>query len=461
MSARARIVGWVLLVVALALGVASSATWSLLVTRLNDQVSAELANEAEKFRAFAGSRNEAAVDVRRLLTDYLAVTSPDRNETYFSIVDGRADRRSSVPGPALLDGDPRLVAEAAAARTTRMGWAHSEAGRVRYLAVPVRVTGDPRRGALVVGLFYDAERREVAEVTRVLGGTSLAAVGIAGIVAWLVSGRVLAPVRLVRTTAEQISGSSDLSRRLTVPGHDDVSALAGTFNRMLDRLERAFAVQREFLDDAGHELRTPLTVVRGHLELMGDDDREETLALVMDELGRMNRIVEDLLLLARSEQPGFLKPGTVPVAELTVDVLAKVRTLGAREWRLDEVADAHVTADGQRLTQALLQLVANAVRHTRDGGRIGVGTALRDGGLALWVRDDGPGVPPELRERIFERFAHGERGGTGLGLAIVGSIAHAHGGRVAVADAPGGGALFTITIPAVLEEAADEPDSHR
>ncbi len=145
------------------------------------------------------------------------------------------------------------------------------------------------------------QRDEEIETTQVLGVTAFGALAAAGMAYWLVAGRVLAPLRLVRQAAERIGGSSDLSRRLEVRGTDDVAALAATFNVMLDRLEAAFATQRRFVDDAGHELRTPLTVIRGHLELMGDDPREraETRELLLDELDRMSRIVEDLLVLAR------------------------------------------------------------------------------------------------------------------------------------------------------------------
>ncbi|MDX6739696.1 HAMP domain-containing sensor histidine kinase [Actinocorallia sp. A-T 12471] len=460
MSAHTRIVAWVLLVVALALTVAGSATWSLLVGRLDARVGAELANEAEKLRAFA-KRAGPATDVRGLLRDYLGTMTPDTYETYFSVVNGKVDQYSVVRSDERLHLNKELVAAASAAQEPSTGWASSDAGQVRYLVMPVRVTGDDRKAAFVVGVFYDEQRREVTDVMRSFALTSALAVAVAGAAGWLVAGRVLAPVRLVRKTAERISDSADLTRRLDVPGDDDISALAGTFNRMLDRLERAFAIQREFLDDAGHELRTPLTVVRGHLELMGEEDREETVALVLDELERMNRIVDDLLLLARSEQPGFLDVGEVAVAELTVDVLAKVRTLADRTWRLDEVADTHVLADGQRLTQALVQFVANAVRHTRDGGRISVGSALRGQRLELWVRDDGPGVPADQRARIFERFVHGAQTGTGLGLAIVANIAAAHGGRAEVRDAPEGGAVFLISIPAYRTGEPGEPHSDR
>jgi signal transduction histidine kinase len=231
---------------------------------------------------------------------------------------------------------------------------------------------------------------------------------------------------------------------------------------MLDRLEHAFEAQRQFVDDAGHELRTPITVIRGHLELLDDDpaDRERALALVMDELERMNRIVDDLLLLAKAERPDSLVLEDVVVPELTVDVVAKARALAPRRWVVDEMADVVVLADGQRLTQALMQLAANAVQHTEKGDRIGVGSRVAAGQLVLHVSDSGPGVAADDVDRIFERFQRGSgarRGGAGLGLAIVRSIAIAHGGSVRVEKGPGGGAVFTLELP--LRDAA--PTDHR
>ncbi|MEV4098646.1 HAMP domain-containing sensor histidine kinase [Nonomuraea sp. NPDC049649] len=451
MTARSRIVGWMLAVVALALAVAIFATWAILSRLIDDRVDAELGNEAEKLRRYAATAVDTR-DVDTLLSGYLSYNPPDEWETFFTVVDGQAHKITGIPPLARLDTDEAFVARVASATEPVSGQTESTAGTVRYAVVPVEVAGDPRRGQLVIVLFYDHYRSEVMDAIRVLALTSLAALALAGAAGWFVAGRVLAPIRLVRQTAARISDSSDLTRRLDVPGDDDVAALAATFNHMLDRLEQAFAVQRDFVDDAGHELRTPITVIRGHLELMGDDpqDRAETLALVTDELDRMNRMVDDLLTLAKAEQPGFLNIEEVELADLTVSVVAKARALGERRWRVDEVAEARIPADRQRLTQALMQLASNAVRHTADDGQIAVGSAVQDGFVRLWVRDDGPGVPPADREKIFRRFLRGRSGGhegAGLGLAIVRSIAEAHGGTVAVEDAPGGGACFVITIP--------------
>ncbi len=221
---------------------------------------------------------------------------------------------------------------------------------------------------------------------------------------------------------------------------------------MLDRLESAFAGQRRFLDDAGHELRTPITIVRGHLELMGDDpqERRETLALVTDELERMSRLVDDVLTLAKAEQPDFLDLETVDVETLSREVFAKAAALAERDWQLGAVGRGMIVADRQRLTQALVQLAQNAVQHTAEGDSIALSSSVTEGRARFSVRDWGPGVSAAERERIFERFGRGtaaRREGAGLGLAIVRAIAEAHGGGVELESRPGEGARFTLELP--------------
>jgi signal transduction histidine kinase len=202
--------------------------------------------------------------------------------------------------------------------------------------------------------------------------------------------------------------------------------------------------------DVSHELRTPITIIGGHLETMGDDpaERRENIEIVSDELDRMSRLVDDLLILARSARPDFLRVEPLDLDLLTEDLFAKARQLGNREWRLDAVAVGLVQADRQRLTQAMMNLADNAVRHTKEGDRIALGSAVEGDLVRMWVRDSGPGIAQEDQRRIFERFAGGgNRGRAGLGLAIVRAIAEAHGGHVELDSALGVGAAFTIVIP--------------
>ncbi|SDW72922.1 Signal transduction histidine kinase [Amycolatopsis xylanica] len=454
MSARARILAWVLLVVLLALAGTLLATRTVLRNQLDQRLDNEIAHGTNKLRAYLASPDSRPpgqpVTVDALLGRYLERNLPEKYETFFSIVGGVASRRSAIEPPARLDNDHALVTELVRATAPAYGTVNTAVGSARYGVIPVSAENAPGRGALVIVEFVDHAAGEIGDVVRVMAVMSGAALVLAGLVGWLVAGRILAPVREVRLAAEQI-GESDLTRRIEVRGSDDVAALGRTFNTMLDRLERAFAGQRDFLDDAGHELRTPITIVRGHLELMGDEDRETTRLLVLDELARMQRIVDDLLVLAKSGNPGFVVPVETDLADLTVETLAKARPLADRAWRVDAVAETVIRADGQRLGQALLQLVSNAVRHTRDGQEIAIGSAVTAGSALLWVRDTGEGVPLDSRARIFERFKRGTNAGgddgAGLGLPIVAAIAEAHGGRVLLDSVPGAGARFTIELP--------------
>jgi signal transduction histidine kinase len=231
---------------------------------------------------------------------------------------------------------------------------------------------------------------------------------------------------------------------------------------MLDRLESAFASQRAFVSDAGHELRTPITIIRGHLELLGDDpqERQETIELVSDELDRMTRFVEDLLTLAKAERSDFLRLEDVDLDLLTEELMAKASALAPRDWTLERIGAGTLRADRQRLTQAVMSLANNAVQHTAEGARIGLGSELHDGRARLWVSDDGPGIPLADQERIFDRFAQAgvrRTDGTGLGLAIVRAIAEAHGGDVVLRSAPGQGSTFTLDLPTEPPEEHDAP----
>src|SRR5690606_34820822 len=226
-------------------------------------------------------------------------------------------------------------------------------------------------------------------------------------IGYVLAGRVLRPLRSLAETARKIS-DTDLTRRIPVRGQDEASQIASAFNDMLARLERAFATQRQFLDESSHELRAPLTVIRGHLELMDleDDPRERAaiVSLLTDEIDRMNRMVEDLLTLARAQRPDFLAVDEVDVGAWTEEVFRKASVLDAREWALGSTAALVVRADEQRLTQAVMQLAVNACQHNGADVRVEGGSLVRGSSLVIYVEDDGPGIPDEDAERIFERF---------------------------------------------------------
>jgi two-component system OmpR family sensor kinase len=328
----------------------------------------------------------------------------------------------------------------------------------RLVAVPVLIDASPGNGLFVVAYDRAAERASLQSTFVMYSAVGLAALAVIAAVAWFVVGRLLRPIRLLRDTTRRIT-ESDLSERITVTGKDDLSNMARTVNAMLDRLERAFGSQRELLDDVGHELRTPLTIVRGHLELLDPDDPDDvraTQALALDELDRMQRLVDDLMTLATTDRPDFVRYAPTDVGRLTDDVHEKARALGDRRWVVASRADVTVQLDAQRITQAWLQLLANACRYSAPGSTVRLGSEVAGDRLLLWVRDEGPGVPAGEEGRIFERFHRGQADrishGAGLGLPIVAAIAHAHHGGVFVEHPPanvGPGAVFVLDLPAV------------
>lgn len=456
-TARTRILGWILLILTIAVSVIVITTARAELSRVKIQAHAELQHEVEKFRDFARTPNPSGGgpydSVEALMTSHLQNNLPEHSETFFSIVDGKEDQRSADSPPFRLDQDADFVAKAAVATVPEITEGSTPAGPVTYAVVPVQMQGSSQTGQLVVVEFLTPEYDEAWATIWTMTTIAVIALAMAGLFGWLVAGRVLAPIRQLSETASRI-GEEDLSRRIEVTGNDDVAHLGVTFNKMLDRLEAAFDGQRQFLDDAGHELRTPITVVRGHLDVMGDDpeDRKRTLDLVSDELRRMSRLVDELIMLAGSERLDFLVTSTTDLTDLVFESFSKATALGQRHWIIDATPEAFGIVDEQRLTQALLQLAANSVDHTDVEDTIAFGGRLVDGNVELWVRDTGTGIDAEEQGRIFQRFARSKkakhsRRGTGLGLTIVDRIAKAHGGTVSVSSVAGEGATFVIELP--------------
>ena len=451
---RLRVLGSFALLLALALLAGLFLQRAFLLRTLEQDIEAALRQERTELETLARGRNPLTGerfndDVRAIFDTFLSRNVPEEGETYIAFVDGTPYK--TTPAPIRLDADPELVDLWGSLGSGKGGVIESEAGPVHYLAVPLRYEGEAR-GVFVIANFSAGERTEIERAVQVEAVVSGLVLLVVTLIAWFVAGRLLRPVRDLTETAEAIT-ESDLTRRIPVEGDDEISRLAATFNDMLERLETAFTAQRTFIDDAGHELRTPITIIRGHLDVMSDDpeDRAETMALVSDELDRMARIVDDLLLLAKAEQPDFLRLEPVELSDLTTELLVKSRALGERSWQLDACAEGTIPIDPQRVTQAVLNLARNAVEHTAEGAEIGIGSAWVEDDVHIWVRDTGIGVSDTERERIFDRFARGRYGrrseGAGLGLAIVTTIAEAHGGRVALDSNVGEGTSFSLILP--------------
>jgi signal transduction histidine kinase len=433
----------------------------VLLVRLDDRVDSALSQEVDEFQRLAGGIDPRTgqpfgTDVKRIFDVFLSrnvagegeqlVTVPRKGEARYR----NSERVGDFPPP------PEEVARWRQLDTSERGELETEIGPAEYLAVPVEIQGNSL-GTFVVADYTAGEREEVDEAVQIVGAVAAGVLLIGTAVAFITAGRVLRPLRDLRDGARAITGT-DMSRRIEVEGEDELADLGRAFNRMLDRLAVAFASQRDFIRDISHELRTPIAVVRGHLELLAEMDpsnrteRDATIRLVTGELDRMSRFVDDLLLLAKSDQPNFLSLETVRVGDLCEELAQKVRGLAERDWRLQVSTRRSIVADPQRLTQAVMNLTRNAVEHTSDGDTVEIGASVNGREASIWVSDSGPGVQPEDERRIFERFTRGSGSGvryegSGLGLAIVRAIAEAHGGRAELQSRPGEGARFTITVP--------------
>jgi two-component system OmpR family sensor kinase len=426
----------------------------VLMSRIGDQVETELTDVVDELRELAQASDadgDSFATVDGLFARFFQQNTALPDGALVAFINGQPVEQSvkASTDSGLYESVLRL----GSVTQPQTGDIDTGTDEARYVAVPV--TAGDERGVLVAAALLGAERDQVESAVRIAVGVSIVVLLMASLFIWLAAGRALSPLWGLSHTARTIS-ESDLSQRIPVRGRDELAELARTFNGMLDRLETAFANQKDFLTDVSHELRTPITVIRGHLDTLGESpaERREAIAVIQDELDRMNRFVDDLLLLARAPRPDFLRLRPIDLDLFTNDLFAKARSLGERDWRLDGTGIGILVADQQRLTQAVMNLATNAVRHTREGETIWIGSSMVAGRARMWVRDDGPGIEPAEQARIFERFARATRApnpggdGAGLGLAIVKAIAEAHGGKVELDSRPGVGATFTIVVPA-------------
>ena len=479
-TVRFRVLATVLGFLAAGLLVTGITTLALDLRNLNSRVSEELLLQSGRLQNIVDQGVPAGgpyTSLDRLFTEFLRGDAPGRYESVMATVNGGNTFLPAGEQPSNL-ATPQVLQTARAEHIEGRTVFHDMTldGRTVRLAITSVSLGDGAPGGLLVAANEIGRQRE--QMTASFGtfaAASLATLLLAGAVGFMVTGRLFVPVRRLRQATESITFEDLSSRVLVPPGDDDVSQLAADFNRMLDRLEAGIADQRQFVDDASHELRTPLTIIGGHIQLLqaGDPrDVSETQVLLMEELDRMQSLVDELLMLARSGRPDFVRLDWIDADSFLVAALDRIRVLADRRWRIDNLPGGRFRADRNRLTQAVEQLAANAVQSTRRHDLISLGAAWTapPGGTGLpvgtepaghhqrsgacveiWVADSGCGISAADQERIFDRFARAgvSRGkeGSGLGLPIVKAIAEAHSGTLRVSSRVNEGSKFVLSLP--------------
>lgn len=343
---------------------------------------------------------------------------------------------------------------------------------LRVLTVPLIISSNDRVvGTLQVGTslsMVETIQNVLLYVLFIGAGISMT---IAGLASWVSTKQALSPLEDVTQTALQITRADDLSHRIPYQGppDDEVGQLIHAFNETLSRLENLFETQRRFVADVGHELRTPLTVIKGNVDLLRrmNCTDEESLSGIDNEVGRLTRLVGDLLLLAQAESGKLPLINTdVEMDTLLLDVLNQMNVLAKDrvDLRLGEIDQVIVCGDRDRLKQVLVNLVGNAIKYTPQGGEVLIGLGKDERRAHITVSDNGPGIPPEDLPHIFERFYRGEKSrtrskdgkGFGLGLSIAYWIVQNHGGNIEVSNREPSGTTFCVWLPLADEHCAEE-----
>jgi two-component system, OmpR family, sensor kinase len=499
-SLRWRLAAWVALVVVVSSGVTFLAVYRGTGTQLRRQIDSEIAGDSgELGHALQASGARTPHAVLEAARAYVAGQPFNANSTVlYALVPGAGTATNT---PELLgshapdDGESvavqaqenRAASRLLHARTGFSTLALPDVGHLRLLNRQMRIPGmgahATQRVTVGVGeplASVASAQHGVARAFILAGFLALAGALLASLA---IGSRFSRPLRRMAAVAAQVD-AGDLHPRIHDVERDgrEVQVLADAFNHMLDRLTAAFAGQREFVADASHELRTPLTVIRGQLEVLAaqpnpsGEEVRRVEHLAQAEIARITRLVDDLLLLAKAEQTQFLRVEPIALKSFVEELWDGATLLAPRSFELGEVPPGTLLADPDRLAQALRNLIGNAIEHTRAGdglvrlsiecvgGRGHAGSSgappanerragQADKALRFVVEDDGPGIPPEQRERVFDRFHRTDAardrasGGTGLGLASVRAIAEAHGGRVSASPSTAGGARIELELP--------------
>jgi heavy metal sensor kinase len=458
-SIRTHLTFWYTSLLALTFLLLGGAAYGLLAYNLSHDVDTALSGVARLLaeQARRGGASFLPPEVDEAFRRFFGFSPWDR---YFEMIEPPG-RSGPAPRPGKLPLSPKARENASEGLSTFETVEGLAPYPVRVLTMPVTEAGR------VVRLVQVGMSLEISSNTRRRFLLTMAAVFPIGLLlagggGWLLARRALRPVDRMAETARRIS-AEQLAARLEDRGaNDELSRLAQTLNEMLGRLDTSFRQIRQFSADASHELQTPLTILKGEIEVAlrmprTPEEYQRILKSALEEIDRVARLVEGLLLLARADA-GVLRMDLQPVdlAQLVEDVYGQAKVLADRRkitLLLGVMEPLSIRGDYERLRQVLLNLVDNGIKYTPSGGRVTL-SLQRDGEWAsLRVTDTGIGLSPGDQEKIFERFyrsaedrSRGE-GGAGLGLCIARSIAEAHGGKIQVESTPGLGSTFTVLLP--------------
>jgi signal transduction histidine kinase len=452
-TVRVRTTAGAVLVVAAALLIVATAMIALMQQSLTEGV-----RMSARLRANDIESSLEAGDGNSLQRERCGGISATEDEEFVRMLDPQGGLVCDSPNLREAElSDAGALEEIAPGSTSRLGVSFAQEEDIDlFLVIATRREVGDREYTIVVGQALEP----VLESTRIVVGLFAvgipALLGVIGAVTWRVVGRSLAPVESIRREVETIS-TKELHRRVpSPPGKDEIARLAVTMNQMLERLEKGHARQMRFVSDASHELRSPVASIRQHSEVVlahpNNSSAQELAHVVLEEDLRIQQLVEDLLLLARmDEHRTDARKEVLDFDDVVFEEVFRIRQMTDKNIDTGRVSAGRVRGDRNQLSRLAGNILDNAVRHAHRS--IAVRLAEQNGDVVLQVEDDGKGVPPKERERIFERFVRlqeardRDSGGSGLGLAIVAEVAGVHGGIVRLLESSLGGALFEVRLP--------------
>ncbi|MGO1229804.1 ATP-binding protein [Glutamicibacter arilaitensis] len=468
-SARLRIVGWIVLTTALALLAVTASMRSIMSGQVAESANVGIAQEIEEFRTFAAegldpktARPFSSMD--ELMERYLARQQPMAGEAIIGQANGRVLAAGTAANQAgsWLAEDPVLLGRILD-DAKPSGILESNHGTVRWAKAEAKdasgANGAGHQAHLVVAHFIGGAQEEADRQATMLFGVAAGGLALTAGIAWLAAGQIMRPIRTMSETAASIT-ANDLSARVPVEGRDDLAQLASTLNAMLDRVEASHLAQRHFISEAREHLGSPQRKLAAALQKLNEEEvprkqRGRIISTAQAHISLMGQTLADLELLAQSSDPDFIQRRMVPVGEVTADVAVAAARPGAypdRRFRIAESAKAQAWLDPLRVAQAMHQLIQNAVAHTEDGESIRIGSAAAKGMASFWVANDGPALDPDQARALLENYRSapeaGQQGsGMGLGLAVVKAVAQAHGGTAWVESGNGHGTSFGFSLP--------------